>query len=379
MKKLSNDIKFGQDITKLLDEEAKYGRAGNTSKCTYQISHALIDDLIKIETNVINEFTDYKLLESFEAFVFQKLIDFLYDFKESNIKIQNSLCQDFIVSLKNSKIQKYEVILPVYNLDKSKFKPYKKIKFYQNSKEVESAFGNSDINKSFIGKHSGCYIGIEFESFEVQSIHDFGKQQISRFINCLNLLDPKFHISLYDNMFLLKQTRGIICQNNKIQGGSVHTEMPKNSFTVTPTDENWENLCDAVLSENPNQTQQRVISALYWYSKISDVDNDVYEKIIFLVMGLERLLFLDNERDKTKIFVKRIMHLFPKWNFKNPDEFWRECYKIRSEMVHQNEQFVDQTKANALNSLFITLIFKFVGDSKKFSTDILLKNHYNFN
>lgn len=179
-------------------------------------------------------------------------------------------------------------------------------------------------------------------------------------------------------MFLLKQTRSIICQNNKIQGGGALNEIPKNSFTVTPKDENWENLCDAVLSLNSNQTQQRVISALYWYSKISEVNNDVYEKIIFLVMGLERLLFLDDEREKTKFFVKRIMQLYPKWNFKNPDDFWRECYKIRSEMIHKSEQFVDQTKANALNSLFITLIFKFVDDIKKYSDDESLKKYYNF-
>ncbi|MCH7561074.1 MAG: hypothetical protein IIC67_06885 [Thaumarchaeota archaeon] len=119
MKKLSNEIRFTHDLRSVLaDPEAKYAHAGNTSKCTYQIRHALVGDLVKITTNVINEFTSYKLLESFEKFIFQKLINFLYEVKESKIEIKNSLCKDFIASLHDSKIQKYEVIFPVYNRSK---------------------------------------------------------------------------------------------------------------------------------------------------------------------------------------------------------------------------------------------------------------------
>lgn len=87
--------------------------------------------------------------------------------------------------------------MPIYNLDEKKFRPYKKAKFYQNKKKLESLYGNDEITRTIIGEHSECHIGIEFESFGETSINDLGKQQISRFVNCLNLLDskkPHFHI-----------------------------------------------------------------------------------------------------------------------------------------------------------------------------------------
>ena len=89
----------------------------------------------------------------------------MYEVKESKIEIKDSLCKDFIASLHDSKIQKYEVIFPVYNLVQNKFKSHKTIKFYQDSKKIESVFGSDEISKILLGKHLGHYIGIEFMSF----------------------------------------------------------------------------------------------------------------------------------------------------------------------------------------------------------------------
>ncbi len=295
----------------------------------------------------------------------------------------------------------FRFILPVNNVDYRKDIEFDKIKL----KKI-----NLDVLRSFVPFHEG---GIKHFSAEEQlkELVEFNHTDVFAFIDVQakdqrqgRKIANSYLKQLIHAMRLFNPASGITERElyfPKIKFPFIVTNLDEDSFSTsfashhlnvhvwpsekywTGVEPDWQQLSTFLFTDEPNQIQSLILTALYWYGEAGKKTEDELSQFLKNLHGLETLIIFDSQYDKGRRMAERLAKIFSAKESKNFDFYnnlMLKYYKFRSGMIHSGKLIIDKEDVGTINKWLRDMIFNYIRFSKQYdSIETLFKNEYSIN
>lgn len=281
-------------------------------------------------------------------------------------------CQTFIDGLKALQLKQFKFLIPISHYDYRGDIDLGKVRVVRLTDQLlKDEFDvEGDItqvvntNKLTEFNDTNIYAIVKVESVEKTHAEELAFRLVERFIYATKLIDPgsfvrlrKWAMNQVNENVLVKQGKGF---NDSMHSHHLLVRITPSPQFYTNLQPYWNKLSKFLYSDTPNNLQEVILSALYWYGE-ADVHTDSRVKLYSnLVTGLEWIVLHIYGRTFAKAdnFGKNCAIIFS--GDEQYWEFWRKYYWKRNDLSHQKlveiyKEEIDTLRLN-LRSLLLQLI-----------------------
>ena len=345
---------------------------------------------LKVKQYVRNKSEGWRVKLS-DAYIKIELDELVYQLKIDATKYSTigKNVNEWLKSLKALPVTNFRCILPINNVDYRKDFDYGTIKLKKLSALKLKKLMPSHTLSGFLSPSESADRLISLNETEVFAIVDVqakDKEQgailanlnLSRLIHAMRLFDPssgiterKYFFPPETNYYYLM----VDLDNDGISDGgckphlNTHIWKPAKYWKQVAPD--WNKLRSFLFSDNPNQLQSTIITALYWYGDAGKPTEDNLSKFLKYVYGLENLVIFDNSYGKKNKMAIRLAPILNKIYGKNDEEFYskqiEKYYDLRSHALHAGKLSLDEEAITTTHEFLRDLIFEYIRLSKKYN------------
>ena len=171
--------------------------------------------------------------------------------------------------------------------------------------------------------------------------------------------------------------------HSKVQRLHSNIDVLQPSKPWKPIQPYWNDLKLFLFSQNLNQMQSLIITAMYWYGDASKETENEISKFLKYIYGLESLVIFDKTYGKKKRMAQRLATIFSKNNRNSNvnstfyDNLFQQYYDKRNNIVHAGKLNMNPEDVDAVGSALRDLIFIYISFSKKYTdVKIMFKNEF---
>ena len=315
--------------------------------------------ILKILTFVREKSKDWKMQLS-DDFIIKELEEFVYHLKidQKKYEVIGKSVKNWLENMKKSPVTNFCFILPVNNVnycmdldfgkiklkkltltDLEKLASFESVGFYSAGKTMKSLI-SCNKTKTF------AIINIQAKDVEQGMI--LANLNLKRLIHAVRLFDPSSNIT--EREYFFPNTVFYYMTINMDDGSSSSTTQRFHLNThISQSNEYWESIQPYwndlklfLFSQNLNQMQSLILTAMYWYGDARKETESEISKFLKYIYGLESLVIFDTKYDKKDRMAKRLATIFSKKNSSSVDStfydnLFRRYYAKRNSIVHAGE------------------------------------------
>jgi hypothetical protein len=244
------------------------------------------------------------------------------------------------------------------------------------------------LDEQISTNNTNVFAIITVETLEKSFAEELAKNYLGRFIHAVRLIDPySFATDRYNeklpvnvNTWVFDHHTGNIGANHRSINLPARIT-PSNEF-YNKLEPYWDILRSFLYAEKTTPLQSLILSSIFWFGSVHGHFDDNLSSFIKYMIGLERLLILDDERQgKKELFAKRFATIFVSNDNKEHYQFYyeqmKEYYELRNITFHQLDQIIYPEIVTTLRIRLRFLLLTFIMQSTKYNNiRDLLKNEY---
>lgn len=355
-------------------------------------------DFYQLKSKIpLRKILDKQKVSFTEEFLDSEILRFAFECKENNVSDIVKAISQWITNLVSMKKGRFTFFMPINHFDYKKdldLGPVKIIKLTQEkldqlfpefSRKLEPLVS---IDKEIATNETNVFGVITVETLEKSSAEELAKNYLGRFIHAVRLIDPyTFATDRYNEKPLINISTWMFDhQTSNIGADHNSTNIPAR---ITPSKEfyeklepYWNILQSFLYAEKTNPLQSLILSSIFWFGSVHGRFDDNLSSFIRYIIGLERLLILDDERtNKKELFAKRFATIFVNKDNKEHYQFYyeqmKEYYELRNITFHQLDKIIYPEIVITLRSRLRFLLLTFITHSTKYdNVRDLLKAEY---
>ncbi len=331
-----------------------------------------------------------------EEFLDSEILRFVFECNKNNTLDIEKAISRWITDLISRKKGKFTFFIPINHYDYKRdldLGPVKIVKLTQEKLiQLFPEFKKLDplisVEREISDNKTNIFAIITVDTLEKSFAEELAKNYLKRFIHAVRLIDPySFATDRYDEKLLVNistwvfdhQTGGISANHRSINIQARIT--PSNEF-YEKLEPYWNILQSFLYSEKITPLQSLILSATFWFGSVHGHFDDNLSSFIKYMIGLERLLILEDERqNKKELFAKRFATIFVSNNNKEHYQFYyeqmKEYYELRNITFHERDQIIYPEIVTTLRIRLRFLLLTFIMQSTKYDNiEDLLKKEY---
>lgn len=307
-----------------------------------------------------------------EDYLDKSYFDFLDEQTRNGVDLSTA-CQTLLDGWNTLQLKKFKFLIPISQYNYREEINLGKIRIVRITDQIlEQEFDVKDdlteiMNSASLIKHNNTDIFaiVNVESLEQEQGEEIAYQLAERFVYAAKLIDPGSYVRLTRKQMVPINESILHKEEGSLSGERMHSyNLP---VRITPSEKfynnlqpYWNKLAKFLYSDNLNDLQEVILSALYWYGE-ADVYTDARVKLYSnLITGLEWIVLHTYGKAwaKGKPFGENCAVIFSGdikyW------EFWRDYYDKRNDITHQKlveiyKEEIDTLRLN-LRKLLLRLI-----------------------
>ncbi len=335
-----------------------------------------------------------------DEYIANELTELIIDIKTDETKYSEfgKSVKTWLENLKKLPRINFRFVLPVNNVDYRKDIEFDKIKLKKINLKVLRSFvpfrgdepGHFSPEEqlkdltSFNDTEVFAFIDVQAKDQEHgRKIADF---YLKRLIHAMRLFNPASGITERELYFPETKFPFIVVNLDENSFSSSFGNHHLNAH-IWPSKEywarvepDWQQLSTFLFTDEPNEIQALILTALYWYGEAGKETEDELSMFLKNLHGLETLIIFDSQYDKGRRMAERLAKIFSTKDSKSFDFYnnlMLKYYKFRSGMIHSGKLIIDKEDVGTTNNWLRDMIFNYIRFSKKYdSAETLFKNEY---
>lgn len=338
-----------------------------------------------------------------DEYISHELIEFILDIKTDKTKYSEfgKSVKTWLENLKKLPRINFRFILPVNNVDYRKDIEFDKIKLKKINLDVLRSFVSfhEDEIKMFSAEeqlkdltefnHTDVFAFIDIQAKDEKQGRKIADFYLKRLIHAIRLFNPASGITERELYFPETKFPFIVVNLDEnsfsTSFGSHHLNAhiwPSEEYW-TRVEPDWQQLSTFLFTDEPNEIQSLILTALYWYGEAGKETEDELSQFLKNLHGLETLIIFDSQYDKGRRMAERLAKIFSAKDSKNFDFYnnlMLKYYKFRSGMIHAGKLIVDKEDVGTTSNWLRDMIFNCIRFSKQYdNVEKLFKNEYSIN
>lgn len=323
-----------------------------------------------------------------ENFIDEQIIQLLVDSKASNMSLPDVALhvKSWIVDIDKTKQDDYEVILPVnrYHSMGEVATPHIKI-----VRMTETAIDDNlcHIPRALEGRFTSKYLVdtndtdtfaiINTRANDEKSAVELAHIIVDKFVYAIKLIDPNATASSRRKSYVGLPLSYGIYNKSKDRIRTAFTRLNEPPYTVQSNafynkfNKPWIRLIDFLFDGHLTELQKSIIDALYWYGEVDVHRDSLVSQYLYFLIGLEKLLVPNHERQKAKKFAEHAAIIFS--GSAEHASFYEDYYKKRNMLIHEGPVIIYKEDADTLRLWLRSILLELVENATKF---IDLKSYY---
>lgn len=397
--------KFNKEIKKIIDNTTTTRISENLA---YKIIQRGANQVISIPKSVSHSWLECKMIireksqldswnvEYSDTAIDALLVDFVFKIKHTipTPNLQREVKLWFEI-LKNSTVETYIILRPVYNLITDLVLDFGRVKIQRMTQQVISSLSvipqNDIITPQTVSDRlrnvatTDMFAIIEVKAKDGGHAEIMSQQYLERALNvirithegtkvtgienyCPMLHRPEYYKTQNSNQF----TQGIHNVHDNIQ-----TQISTTSLsTIQPV---WDPLVSFLFEDNLNEIESTILSALYWFGE-GHKDSNSTSSFLNYVTVIENLIIFDRQHDKAERVAERlsVIAYTDEENREKARVYMKKYYEIRNEIIHAGQTRVNAEDVSQVKTWALVLLQLFIRKHDSYQTiSDLLQSEYN--
>lgn len=323
-----------------------------------------------------------------EKFIDEQIIKLLADSKATNTNLADIVChvKNWIADIDKITQSDYTVILPVnrYHFRSEINTPCMKIVKITDKKiedylcKIPNTLDDGFNAKELADKNeTDTFAIVTTKANDKESAIELSQNMVDRFVHAVKLIDPNATVSSRKNSYKGLPMSYAVYNRSKAVLSCAFTLLDNPPNIIQSDDfygkfnESWIRLLDFLFDSHPTELQKSITDALYWYGEVDVHTHSLVSQYLYCLIGLEKLLVPNHERQKAKKFGKNASIVLS--GNTHHAGFYEEYYIKRNLLIHEGPVIIYQENVDSLRLWLRHILLKLVNNATKF---IDLKSYY---
>ena len=341
-----------------------------------------------LKQHIRNHCAEKNLIVS-ETFIDEQIVSLLAGAKASCAGLADIALRvkDWIANIDKTTQDDYTVVLPLNRYDFGGEVNTARIKIVKIAdKKIEDSMPpipdamKDSINAKYLAdkNKTDTFAIIRTKANDEKSALELAEGMVDKVVYAIRLIDPNATVTSRRNFCSGLSMSYFVYNASKRQLSSGFERL--NELPVIPQsddfydrfNEPWTCLLGFLFDDHPTDLQKSIIDALYWYGEVDVHKDTLVSQYLYYLIGLEKLLVPDHERQKAKKFgstAAAVLH-----GSADHAGFYEEYYKKRNSLVHEGPVTIYKEDVDGLKIWLRSILLELVNNTDKF---VDLVSYYN--
>ena len=324
-----------------------------------------------------------------ETFIDEQIVILLAGAKASCTGLADiALCvKDWIANIDKTAQDDYTVVLPLnryqfggeVNTARIKIVKIADKKIEDSMPPISGAMKDG-INAKYLAdkNKTDTFAIIRTRANDKKSALELAEGMVDKVVYAIRLIDPNATVTSRRNFCSGLSMLYFVYNASKRQLSSGFERLnelpviPQSDDFYDKLNEPWTCLLGFLFDDHPTDLQKSIIDALYWYGEVDAHRDTLVSQYLYYLIGLEKLLVPDHERQKAKKFgstAAAVLH-----GSADHAGFYEEYYKKRNSLVHEGPVTIYKDDVDGLKIWLRSILLELVNNTDKF---VDLVSYYN--